>query len=63
MKDGFGGEKQKRSYWRKSRGVPDGLVQQRIFEFSTSSLTKLGGGVGKISANSSPGRKRKCFGD
>ena len=33
VKDGFGGEKQKRSYWRKIRGVPDGLVQQRIFEF------------------------------
>ena len=55
VKDGFGGEKSKRSYWRKSSGVPDGLVQKRIFEFSKS---KCSGGGG-ISAISSPGRKRK----
>ena len=53
VKDGFGGQRVKRSYWRK-RLVPDGLVQSRISHFSTM-LHKPGvGGEG-----STVGRKRK----
>ena len=53
VKDGFGGQKLKCSYWRK-RLVPDGLVQSRISHFSTM-LHKPGvGGEG-----STVGRKRK----
>ena len=47
VRDGFGGEVLKRSYWRK-RMVPDGLVQRRIDQFS-SIVPKLG--VGEISAS------------
>ena len=31
-KDGYGGAKPKRSYWRRKVMVPDGLVQRRIFQ-------------------------------
>ena len=61
VKDGFGGGVRKRTYWKKTSGVPDGLVQQRIVLFSTTSVSKLGGG--NISAISTSGRKRKCLED
>ena len=61
VRDGFGGEVLKRSYWRKKM-VPDGLVQRRIEQFSTI-VPKLGEGVGDTLASSSVsklgGRKRK----
>ena len=41
MRDGFGGGVRKRTYWKKTSGVPDGLVQQRIVQFSTTSVSKL----------------------
>ena len=61
VKDVFGGGVRKRTYWKKTSGVPDGLVQQRIVLFSTTSVSKLGGG--NISAISTSGRKRKCLED
>ena len=65
VKDGFGGQKVKRSYWRK-RLVPDGLVQSRINHFSAI-VPKLGvggGGNGVVQTSASSvgctaGRKRK----
>ena len=61
VRDGFGGEVLKRSYWRK-RMVPDGLVQRRIEQFSTI-VPKLGEGAGGTLASSIVsklgGRKRK----
>ena len=42
VKDGFGGEKVKRAYWKK-KVIPDGL--SRINQFSTV-LPKFGGGEG-----------------
>jgi hypothetical protein len=55
VKDGFGGGVLKRAYWKK-RLVPDGLVQQRIFEFSTKN--KNSGVVGQH-LTTSIDRKRK----
>ena len=43
VKDGFGGEKVKRAYWKK-KVIPDGLVQSRINQFSTVLLQFGGGG-------------------
>ena len=34
MKDGFGGEKFKRTYWKR-KVIPDGLVQSRNNQLST----------------------------
>ena len=58
MRDGFGGEVLKRSYWRKKSMVLDGLVQRRIEQFSTI-VPKLEEGVGDISASSRPKKAAK----
>ena len=60
MKDGFGGEKVKRAYWKK-KVIPDGL--SRINQFSTV-LPKFGGGEGagnslEFSVGATNGRKGK----
>ena len=52
VKDGFGGERVWRSYWKR-KVIPDGLVQRRINQFSAM-LPEIGGG--EVSTN---GRKRK----
>jgi hypothetical protein len=62
VKDGFGGEKVKRAYWKK-KVIPDGLVQSRINQFSTV-LPKFGGGEGagnrlEFSVGATNERKRK----
>lgn len=46
MKDGYGGAKPRRSYWRRKGKVmvPDGLVQRRIFQFTRSVGEHSGGG-------------------
>ena len=40
---GYGITPQKRRYWRRRSGVPDGLVQRRINQFSVGVGEKLGG--------------------
>ena len=62
VKDGFGGEKVKRAYWKK-KVIPDGLVQSRINQFSTV-LLQFGGGEGagnnlEFSDGATTGRRRK----
>ena len=46
VKDGYGGAKPRRSYWRRKGKVmvPDGLVQRRIFQFTRSVGEHSGGG-------------------
>ena len=61
VRNGFGGETMKRAYWRKKL-VPDGLVQQRIFEFSTQPKDQNSGVVGQnfgTSTSTLMDRKRK----
>ena len=60
MKDGFGGGKVKRTYWKRKVNL-DGLVQSRINQFSTL-LPKFGGGaVNSLESfdYGTSGRKRK----
>ena len=60
VKDGFGGGRVKRSYWKR-KVIPDGLVQSRIDQFSTV-LPKIGGGEGgrnSLEHEGTNGRKRK----
>ena len=59
VRDGFGGEVLKRSYWRK-KTVPDGLVQRRIDQFSAI-VPKFGEGefLTSSSGGNLGGRKRK----
>ena len=46
VRSGFGVESMKRAYWKKKL-VPDGLVQQRIFEFSPQPKCQNSGVVGQ----------------
>ena len=59
VRSGFGGERMKRAYWRKKL-VPDGLVQRRIFEFSTQPNDGRNSGmVGRNLECTNSDRKRK----
>ena len=62
VKDGYGGARPRRSYWKRKTMVPDGLVQKRILQF-TGIVGQNSGGGGISVFGGQPGNgKRKWDG-